>query len=158
MEHVQRVLTAFALAAVCLGAGCGKQASSAAAGGGGGDDNSPGGLESRVDKHGDEIMASSTKAEARQWMKQPKHVFFKEDPTQVAGFVEEFYAAGAQQVLIGDIEDHEGTQYGGGLLVVLPKDAAARTKLFEINTRAETAYQEDPVTDKGQKYLFYSFD
>jgi hypothetical protein len=69
-------------------------------------------------------------------MKQPSHVIFKADPKEVAKFVEEFYGAGATQVLIADIEEHEGKQFGGGLLVVLPKDADARVKLFEIGSRA----------------------
>jgi hypothetical protein len=72
--------------------------------------------------------------------------------------VEEFYGAGATQVLIADIEEHDGTQYGEALLIVLPKEAGARAKLFEVGARADTAYQNDPVTDKGQKYLYYSLD
>lgn len=144
--------------ALALASGCGKGGSPASASGGDTSDDSQGSLESRVDHHGDEIMASSTKAEARAWMKQPKHVFFKADPKQVGQFVEEFYGAGATQVLIADIEEQEGAQYGEGLLVVLPKDKDARTKLFEISARAEALYEEDPVTDKGQKYLYYSLD
>jgi hypothetical protein len=85
-------------------------------------------------------------------------VFFKADPKQVGQFVEEFYGAGATQVLIADIEEEQGAQFGGGLLVVLPKEKEARTKLFEIGARADAIYEEDPVTDKGQKYLYYSLD
>ena len=48
-----------------------------------------------IDKHGDEILASADKAEARQWLKNPSHVFFKEDPKQVKQFIEDFYEAGA---------------------------------------------------------------
>ncbi len=91
-------------------------------------------------------------------MKQPKHVFFKADPKQVGQFVEAFYGAGATQVLIADIEEHEGTQYGEALLVVLPKDSGIRARLFEVGGRADTAFQNDPVSDKGQKYLYYSLD
>ena len=81
-------------------------------------------LEARVDKYGEKIMASSAKAEARQWMKQPSHIFFEANPKEVAQFVEEFYRAGATQVFIADIEEHEGKQFGEGLLIVLPKDTA----------------------------------
>lgn len=115
-------------------------------------------LVSAIDKHGDEIMQSTTKAEAREWMKETNHVFFKEEPKQVAQYVEDFYQAGAVQVLIADIEEENGVQYGGALLIVLPKDAAARAKLFEIGSRADTDFQEDPVSDEGQKYLYYSLD
>jgi hypothetical protein len=124
----------------------------------GSDSDGKGSLEARVDHHGDDVMASKLKAEARAWMKQPKHVFFKADAKQVAQFVEDFYAAGAAQVLICDIEEEEGAQYGEGLLVVLPEEKDARAKVFAVSARAEAVYQEDPVTDKGQKYLYYSLD
>jgi hypothetical protein len=91
-------------------------------------------------------------------MKQASHIFFKADPKDVAQYVEEFYRAGATQVLIADIEEHEGKQFGEALLVVLPKEASARIKLFEIGSCADTAFQNDPVSDKGQKYLYYSLD
>ena len=138
-----------------LAAGCSESSSTS----GDEDDDSPEAVIANVDKHCDEIMASTTKGEAREWMKGPKHVFFKTDPKQVAQFVEDFYNAGAQQVLIGDIEEEEGgSQYGEALLVVLPKDAAARAKLFEVDTRADAAFEDDVVSDKGQKYLYHSLD
>lgn len=113
---------------------------------------------SAIDKHGDEVMASAAKAEAREWMKGTNHVFFKADPKQVAQYVEDFYQAGAVQVLIADIEEEQGYQYGEALLIVLPKDTAARTKLFQVGSRADTDYQNDSVSDQGQKYLYYSLD
>ena len=91
-------------------------------------------------------------------MKQRGHIFFKADPKQVQQFVEEFYGRGAKQVLVGDIEVHDGTEYGEALLVVLPKDAKTRAKLFEVNTRAEAAFENDDVPDKGQKYLYFALD
>ena len=45
----------------------------------------------------EDAVAPNTKAEARGWTKQPKHVFFKADTKQVDQFVEEFYTAGATQ-------------------------------------------------------------
>jgi hypothetical protein len=143
---------------LALASGCNKSSSGSTASGSDADDSSGGSLEQRVDHHGDEVMASDKKAEARAWMKQPKHVFFKADAKEVGKFVEDFYGAGASQVLICDIEEEEGTQYGEGLLVLLPKDKDARAKLFEIDSRANTAFQNDPTSDKGQKYLFYSLD
>lgn len=113
-----------------------------------------------IDKHGDEIMQSATKAEARDWMQtaNTNHVFFKADAKQVAQYVNDFYQAGATQVLIVDIEEEQGYQYGEALLVVLPKDPAARVKLFQVGSRADTDFQNDPVSDQGQKYLYYSLD
>jgi hypothetical protein len=153
-----RWLAGVMLLALALGSGCHKAGSSTSANGDDSDDSSGGSMEARMDHHGDEVMASDTKAEARNWMKRPRHVFFKADAKQVGQFVEDFYGAGATQVWICDVEEHEGTYYGEGLLVVLPKDKDARAKLFEIGSRADTAYQNDPTTDKGQKYLYYSLD
>lgn len=117
-------------------------------------------LVAAIDKHGDEIMQSTTKAEAREWMQAAytNHVFFKADAKQVAQYVDDFYQAGATQVLIVDIEEEQGFQYGEALLVVLPKDQAARTKLFQVGSRADTDFQNDSVSDQGQKYLYYSLD
>jgi len=135
-------------------AGCGKHRPAASANKE--SELSPDSLEARIDRHGDEIMASAARAEARQWMNHPSHVFFKANPKEVGRFVEEFYSAGASQVVIADIEEHEGKQFGGGLLVVLPREPSTRSKLFELGARAAAVFQNDPVTDKGQKYLYYS--
>ena len=154
---MKKLLAGSCIIALALAGGCTKSSSTTATASGG-SGGQPKGSTADIDKHGEEIMASPTKAEAREWMKQPKHVFFKEDPKVVAQFVEEFYQAGAVQVFIGDVEDHDGTQYGGSLLVVLPKDSAARAKVFQVEERACTQFQDDPVSDQGQKYLMNSFD
>jgi len=154
---LSRLMAGLMLMALALGCGCNKAGSGSSASDG--DSGDAKDLITKVDKHGDEVMAASTgKAEARAWMKRPHHVFFKADAKQVGQFVEDFYGAGATQVLICDVEEHEGSQYGEGLLVVLPKEKDARAKLFEIDARANTAFQNDPTTDKGQKYLYYSLD
>lgn len=146
------------LAVLALASGCNKSQSLAASASDDSSGSSKGDLIAKIDKHGDEIMASSTKGEAREWMKQPKHVFFKADPKVVAQFVEDFYQAGATQVYIADIEEEEGNQYGESLLAVLPTDPAARAKLFQVETRADTQFEDDPVTDQGQKYLYNGLD
>jgi hypothetical protein len=159
-----KLLFVVCLLALIPFAGCGKQSgsssgssgsSSADAGDGDGSDQP---LEVRIDHHGDEIMASSKKYEARDWMKDPNHIFFKEDKKQVSQFIEDFYNAGATQVVIGDTEEHDGATFAGAVLVVLPQDSAARAKVFEINSKVGPFFQEDPVTDKGQKYLLYTPD
>jgi len=155
---MKKLLTASLLIALALAGGCDKSSPGSTTASGDSDDDSKGALVARIDKHGEEIMAGTTKAEARDWMKQPKHVFFKADPKQVAQFVEDFYQAGATQVLIADIEEHDGVQYGESLLVVLPKDPAARAKTFQVGARADTAFDDEPVSDQGQKYLFNGLD
>jgi hypothetical protein len=113
-DKIRKQLVGSTLALFVFAVGCGKPPSTPTASSVS-EDKSEGSLEARIDKHGEKIMVSSAKAEARQWMKQPSHVIFKTDPKQVAKFVEEFYDAGATQVLIADIEEHEGKQFGGGL-------------------------------------------
>jgi hypothetical protein len=144
------------LAALALASGCGKSASTT--GSDDSDGSSKNDLIAKIDTHGDEIVASNTKGEAREWMKGAKHVFFKADPKVVAQFVEDFYQAGAAQVYIADVETEEGNDYGESLLVVLPKDPAARAKLFQVEARADTTFDDDPVPDKGQKYLYNGLD
>ncbi len=150
-KGIRNLLWTGLLITAALLAGCGKIT-------GGGSGMAADSLEARVDKHCEEIMASGKKAEAREWMKSPSHIFFKEDPKQVAGFVEEFYNAGATQVFIVDTEEHDGKEFAGGMMLVLPKDPAVRAKLFAVGAKVEVAVQDDPVTDKGQKYLLYTFD
>jgi hypothetical protein len=153
-NQTRKLVLGSVLLGIALVSGCGKRPAASARTGP--EQPSQDSLEARIDRHGDEIMVSSSKAEARQWMKQPLHGFLKANPMEVGRFVEEFYSAGASQVFIADIEEHEGKQFGEALLVVLPKDASARGRLFDVGARAATAFQNDPVSDKGQKYLYYS--
>ena len=155
---MKKLLVRSLLIALVLSGGCGKSQpgdkSQPTTVGSNSDSQSQDSTIAWIDKQGDKIMASPTRTEARQWMKQPKHVFLKADPKVVAQFVEDFYLAGAVQVLIADIEEKNGNQYGESVLVVLPKDPTARAKLFEVEARVDTAFQNDPVPDKGQKYLY----
>ena len=137
-----------------LAASCGKQSGAIS----GDSTDSQNSAEMRMEKHGDEIMASANKQEARAWLKGPNHLFFKADPKLVSQFVEDFYNAGAKQVLVADLDNEQGVQYGGSMLVVLPADATAREKLFAIGMRADICFGEDPVQDDGQKYLYYTPD
>src|SRR5262245_27869796 len=79
----------------------------------------------RFDRHAEEQIASSQALEARKWLKTAKHVIFKHANRQVAQLVDEFYQAGANQVYVADVEEHEGAQFATMLIVALPKDAAA---------------------------------
>ncbi len=65
MKYQIRIMTvSAALLGIALCGGCGKPQSTSA--GTQSEEESAGSLEVRVDKHGEEIMASSDKAEARQ--------------------------------------------------------------------------------------------
>jgi len=143
--------------AVLFSLGCEDEPAGAPAAGGAAREAPP---EQRIDKAGDEIMASDKKAEAREWLKDDNHVLFKfrEGKAGLVKIVNEFYSAGAEKVYVGNIESEAGKDFAGTLLVVLPEDFAARSKLFQIDERVGPEFQEDPVADRGQKYLHYSFD
>jgi hypothetical protein len=111
-----------------------------------------------TDKHGDEALAGQSKREAREWLKDASHIFFKGDRKKIAQFIEDFYSAGATQVYIVDTETHNDSVYGGAILVVLPQDAAARAKIFAMDKGVAQAFDEDAVKDEAQKYLCHAFD
>jgi hypothetical protein len=157
MRRRQVGLLALAAMVVLLSLGCEDQPAAAPGAGGAAGEAPP---ETRIDKAGDEIMASDKKAEAREWLKDDSHVLFKfrGGKKKLSELVDEFYSAGAQKVYVGDIETEDGRDFAGTILVVLPEDFAARTKLFKIDERVGPEFQEDPVADRGQKYLYYSLD
>ena len=55
-----------------------------------------------IDEHGDEALTKNNKGEAREWLKDESHIFFKANRKQIAQFIEDFYSAGATQVYIVD--------------------------------------------------------
>ena len=157
MRRHQSGFLALAAVALLFSLGCEDQPAGAPAAGGAAGEAPP---EQRIDKAGDEIMASDKKAEAREWFKADNHVLFKfrEGKAGLVKIVDEFYAAGAKKVYVGNIESEEGKDFAGTILVVLPEDFAARSKLFKIDERVGPEFEEDPVADRGQKYLYYSLD
>src|SRR5215475_5383430 len=152
MRRLPCGLLAMATIAVVFSLGCEDQPAGAPAAGGAAGEAPP---EKRIDKAGDEIMAGDKKAEAREWLKDDNHLLFKfrEGKAGLVNIVNEFYSAGAEKVYVGNIESEAGKDFAGTILVVLPEDFAARSKLFEIDERVGPELQEDPVADRGQKYL-----
>jgi len=112
----------------------------------------------KVDRHVEAALAAPNKAEARQWLKPPGHVFFKADKQEVAQLVEDFYAAGAAQVLFVEIARDNDKEIADSMVVVLPKDSAIRAKVFSVGERADGMFDNDPMPDSGQKYLYYGLD
>jgi hypothetical protein len=112
----------------------------------------------QIDNHAEEIMAGPNKAEAREWLKDSSHTFFKENRQQIAQFIEDYYAAGSSAVYIVDSEKHGEHVFGSALLVVLPKDSTGRSKVFEVDKKVVPVFDEDPISDEGPKYLIHGFD
>jgi hypothetical protein len=72
--------------------------------------------------------------------------------------VDEFYAAGAVTVYVTGIETLGGTEVTETMLLELPKDSAARAKVFEVANRFDETIDSDPEKDVGQKYLSFALD
>jgi hypothetical protein len=111
-----------------------------------------------LDKEGDEDLAQPNKAEARQWLRGPSHGVFKGDQQSVIKFVDEFYGAGAVTVYVTGIETLGGAEITQTMLLLLPKDSAARARVFEVANRFNRTIQNDPDKDVGQKYLSFVLD
>ena len=59
----------------------------------------------------------------------------------------------------GDEEDlKDEVQFCALLIVELPKDKAARTKLFEWNRKFSEMIDGEPAADVGQKYFYLPLD
>jgi hypothetical protein len=112
----------------------------------------------RFDQYAEREIDSSKAFEARTWFKTPKHVTARHGNQQVTQLVDEFYQAGAGQVYVAGVEEHEGTAFATQLIVTLPKDAADRKETFSIAKKVEQLTQTDPISDVGQKFLLFSLD
>jgi len=112
----------------------------------------------KVDEHAEAALAAPNKAEARQWLMPPGHVFFKADKQQITQLVKDFYAAGAAQVFFAEIAKDNDKEIADSMIVVLPKDSATRAKIFPVGERADGMFDNDPTPDSGQKYLYYGLD
>jgi hypothetical protein len=105
-------------------------------------------------------IASNRTAEARAWLKDDNHVIFEGSKAEVTKLAEDLYAAGAKEVYITGIVDIEGAQLSASLAVVLPDDAAARKRVFDVERALYKSreYEEGATEDVGQKYMDFTFD
>jgi hypothetical protein len=73
--------------------------------------------------------------------------------------VEELYARGATRVTSVRIETYDGDQQNSGKLIVsLPGDPIARTRLFEWFSDAAKELGFDPDQDTGQRHVLVMLD
>lgn len=118
-------------------------------------------MTSDIDKMCQEILQSSDKREAADWVKRyPKSSVGEDEegrPIPLASLVARFRDAGADRIVIECAKIGQG-EFLVGVVVVLPTDAPARQKLFAIDPELSQLCQQTPVKDYGQKYLHYSFD
>jgi hypothetical protein len=102
--------------------------------------------------------------EARAFVANPSHdVDIGPIPRDIMRqFIEKLYAAGAKKVFFGDITPlDDGLPPNSGWVVIeMPSDAAARTKIVtEVDTlcRHYSVSEEWRTPDEGQKYLEIDF-
>jgi hypothetical protein len=113
-----------------------------------------------IDKMAEEVLKSTDKMEAADWLKRyPKSQIDDENgrPILMASLVTRLREAGAPRIVIDTASFGQG-HFLAGMVVVLPTDAAARKKLFVMDTELSQLCEQTRVEDKGQKYLHYSFD
>ena len=114
-----------------------------------------------IDKMAEDVLKSTDKMEAADWLKRyPKSQITDDEtghPILMASLVTRLREAGAPRIVIDTASFGQG-HFLVGMVVVLPTDAAARKKLFVIDTELSQLCEQIRVEDKGQKYLHYGFD
>ena len=118
-------------------------------------------MTSEIDKMAEEVLQSSDRLEAADWLKRyPKSEIGEDEqgrPILLAPVVARLTQAGAQRVVI-----HYTTlgqaQLLTAMVVVLPTDATARQKIFAMEAELSQLCDQTQVADRGQKYLHYGFD
>ena len=114
-----------------------------------------------IDKIAEDVLKSADKMEAADWLKRyPKSQITEDEegrPILLASLVTRLREAGAPRIVIDTATIGQG-HFLVGMVVVLPTDAAARQKLFAMDTELSQLCEQIRVEDKGQKYFHYSFD
>ena len=114
-----------------------------------------------TDEMVEEILKGTDKMEAADWIKKyPQSAVGENEQGQallLAPIVASVKQAGAKRVVI-EYATLGQAQFLGGMIVVLPTEPPARQKLFALEPKLSELCQQTPVTDRGQKYLYYSFE
>ena len=99
--------------------------------------------------------------EAKVWLSDQNHVFFKVSKETVAKLTADLYAAGAAEVRVGKLDmerDLGNKEFGGNLVVKFPTDAGKRKSTFDAMNKFWKEAGDDPVADTGQAYASFSLD
>ena len=103
----------------------------------------------------------SQKAEALAWLQDSdgKNTLGELGSTQESiDVVRAIYAAGAERVLAVEIDDYDGGQNSGKLMIELPQGEALRQPVFEWHGRQAESMGFDAEPDIGQSHLFSMLD
>jgi alkanesulfonate monooxygenase SsuD/methylene tetrahydromethanopterin reductase-like flavin-dependent oxidoreductase (luciferase family) len=103
----------------------------------------------------------SRKAEALNWLEggDGKNTLGELGTTQEAiALVKAIYDAGAAEVLAVEIQDYDGAQNSGKLVIKLPADRRLRQQVFEWHGNQAESMGFDAEPDIGQSHLFSMLD
>jgi hypothetical protein len=104
---------------------------------------------------------NSVKAEALEWLKSSdgKNTLGELGSTEESiALVEAIYATGAEEVIAVEIDDYDGRQNSGKLVIRLPQDAGLRRPVFDWHGRQAETMGFDAEPDIGQSHLFSMLD
>jgi hypothetical protein len=111
-----------------------------------------------TDKEIKEWLSEPDKAEALKWLQGDSHILFEGDKETAARLVRDLYSAGAKEVWVIGITALDDSEVAAAFVAVLPADAAARKRVFAVESDFQKGADGEPSRDIGQKYLHFSFD
>jgi hypothetical protein len=102
----------------------------------------------------------SKKAEVRSWLEGNKQNTLGELATngESIDLIIEAYDAGANEILAIEIDEYDGVENTGKLIVKLPSDPDARKRTLNWCSHLVEAHGFDRLEDKGQTHVFVSLD
>jgi hypothetical protein len=117
----------------------------------------------------DLLADKETFAEAKDWLspKHENHSLWKGDKKAITKLVDDLYEAGAVKVYAVGFDKEDKVQVVAMFVAELPKDAAARKKVFKTHNKFWKEYLSDEdeeelkefmEKDNGQKYIVLNFD
>ncbi|QDU78995.1 hypothetical protein Pla110_06990 [Polystyrenella longa] len=116
------------------------------------------------DKFVQQFLGATNTKEALEWLQTspgPGQRFLGEGLSQEQSieFVQQFYDAGAQEVLAVEIDDYEGGFENTGKLVIeLPEESDSRAVLLDMIGKIAVEKGFEPDQDSGQQYVFLMLD
>ncbi len=119
-------------------------------------------MSSELESHESFIRArlEGPKAEALGWLKSGSgaNTLGETSNEESVRLIQAIYSAGAAQVLAVEIDDYEGFQNTGKLVIALPTDPDARKAVFIWHAEQAESMGFDGERDIGQTHLFSMLD
>jgi hypothetical protein len=106
------------------------------------------------------LLTQAAHGEAITWLTQhaANHGVAEWEKAEAIDLFKEFYAAGAKQIDVIDVDTAGDIEIASQFIVTLPTDAADRARVFALEAQFQAEYDEDPTPDRGQRYLQLTTD